>query len=197
MAAAAGARYAETLTGFKWIMRALAGAPDHRLLLAYEEALGYAVSAVVRDKDGISAALVLAQLAALEKRAGRTLADRLDDIAARFGRHATEPVTRELAGPDGTARRERIMAALRADPPATLLGRPVIAVEDLRDGARGLPPSDVLILRAEGARVVVRPSGTEPKLKAYLEVVVDAADEGAAAAALARLRAEIGRVLTA
>jgi phosphomannomutase len=197
MAEAAGARFAETLTGFKWIMRALAEAPGHRLLLGYEEALGYAVSDVVRDKDGISAALVLAQLAAVERRAGRTLADRLDDIAARFGRHATEPVTLELEGPGGTERRERIMAALRADPPATLLGRPVTAVEDLRAGVRGLPPSDVLVIRAEGARVVVRPSGTEPKLKAYLEVVVDGRDKAAAPAALGRLRAEVAALLAA
>ena len=195
MAAATGARYAETLTGFKWIMRAVAEAPEQRLLLGYEEALGYAVSDVVRDKDGISATLVMAQLAAEEKRAGRTLADRLDDIAARYGRHATEPVTIELAGADGAARRERIMAALRADPPRTLLGRPVTAVEDLRDGLRGLAPSDVLVLRAEGARVVIRPSGTEPKLKAYLEVVVDGPDKAGAAAALGRLRDEIADAL--
>jgi len=196
MAAAAGARYVETLTGFKWIMRAIAEAPGHRLLLGYEEALGYAVSDVVRDKDGISAALVLAQLAAEERRAGRTLADRLDRIAARFGRHATEPVTLDLTGPGGTERRERVMASLRADPPATLLGRPVRAVEDLRAGVRGLPVSDVLILRAEGARVVVRPSGTEPKLKAYLEVVVEGGDK-AAAAALGLLRGEVERAMTA
>jgi phosphomannomutase len=195
MAAAAGARYAETLTGFKWIMRALADAPGHRLLLGYEEALGYAVSDVVRDKDGISAALVLAQLAALEKRAGRTLADRLDDIAARHGLHATAPLTLELTGAGGLERMRRIMAALRADPPATLLGRPVTAVEDLRAGTGVLPPSDVLVLRAEGARVVVRPSGTEPKLKAYLEVVVDGADRAAADEALGRLRSEVERLL--
>jgi phosphomannomutase len=137
----------------------------------------------------------MAQLAAQEKRAGRSLADRLDDIATRFGRHATEPVTIELEGSDGAARRERIMAALRADPPRTLLGRPVTAVEDLREGARGLPPSDVLVLRAERARVVIRPSGTEPKLKAYLEVVVDGPDKAGAAAALARLRGEIAAAL--
>ncbi len=195
MAAATGAGYAETLTGFKWIMRAVAEAPERRLLLGYEEALGYAVSDVVRDKDGISATLVLAQLAAQEKRAGRTLGDRLDDIADRYGRHATEPVTIELEGADGAERRERIMAALRAEPPRTLLGRPVTAVEDLRDGVRGLPPSDVLVLRAEGARVVIRPSGTEPKLKAYLEVVVDGPDKAGAAAALARLRGEIAAAL--
>ena len=104
MAEAAGARYAETLTGFKWMMRAVAEAPEHRLLLAYEEALGYAVSDVVRDKDGISAALVMAQLAATEKRAGRTLHDRLEAIAKRYGAHATDQLTLELEGADGQAR---------------------------------------------------------------------------------------------
>ena len=112
MAEAAGARYAETLTGFKWMMRAVAAAPEQRLLLAYEEALGYAVSDVVRDKDGISAALVMAQLAATEKRAGRTLTDRLEAIAARYGAHATDQVTLELEGADGQER-------MRADHGAT------------------------------------------------------------------------------
>jgi phosphomannomutase len=196
MAEATGARFAETLTGFKWIMRAVADHPDHRLLLGYEEALGYAVSDVVRDKDGISAALVMAQLAAEERRAGRTLEQRLDAIAARYGRHATEPVTLQLEGADGLARMRSIMAAVRAQPPAALLGRPVTTVEDLAaDGGR-LPRSDVLILSAEGARVVIRPSGTEPKLKAYLEVVVDG-DRAAATAALAALRAEVAGLLQA
>ncbi len=196
MAEAAGARYAETLTGFKWIMRAVAGHPEQRLLLGYEEALGYAVSDVVRDKDGIAAALVMAQLAAEEKRAGRTLEQRLDAIAARFGRHATEPITLLFEGAGGAQRMARMMDAVRADPPATLLGEPVTAVDDLRAGARGLPPSDVLVIRAGGARVVIRPSGTEPKLKAYLEVVVDG-DRAAATAALARLRSEVAERLQA
>jgi phosphomannomutase len=196
MAQAAGARYAETLTGFKWIMRAVAEHPGHRLVLGYEEALGYAVSDVVRDKDGISAALVMAQLAAEEKRAGRTLEQRLDAIAARFGRHATEPITLQFEGAGGAQRMARMMDAVRADPPATLLGRPVTAVDDLRAGARGLPPSDVLVIRADGARVVIRPSGTEPKLKAYLEVVVDG-DRTAATSALARLRGEVAERLRA
>jgi phosphomannomutase len=196
MAEAAGAGYAETLTGFKWIMRAVGEHPEQRLLLGYEEALGYAVSDVVRDKDGISAALVMAQLAAEEKRAGRTLEQRLDAIAARFGRHATEPITLLFEGAGGAQRMARMMDAVRADPPATLLGEPVTAVDDLRAGARGLPPSDVLVIRAGGARVVIRPSGTEPKLKAYLEVVVDG-DRGAATAALARLRSEVAERLQA
>ena len=194
MAAAAGAGYAETLTGFKWIMRAVAEAPEHTLLLGYEEALGYAVSDIVRDKDGISAALVLAQLAAAERAAGRTLADRLDAIAARHGRHATAPITLVLEGADGLARMRAIMAAVRADPPAALLGRPVTGVDDLLAGARGLPRSDVVVLRAERARVVIRPSGTEPKLKAYLEVVVDG-DRAAAGATLDALRADVERLL--
>jgi phosphomannomutase len=195
MAAAAGARYAETLTGFKWMMRAVAEAPEHRLLLAYEEALGYAVSDVVRDKDGISAALVMAQLAAAEKRAGRTLADRLEAIAARYGAHATDQVTLELEGADGQARMGRIMARLRAQPPATLLGRPLDSLEDLAAGTGPLPRADVLVLRARDVRVVVRPSGTEPKLKCYLEVV--AGDLPEAAEQLAALRAELTEVLGA
>jgi phosphomannomutase len=148
----------------------------------------------VRDKDGISAALVMAQLAAEERRAGRTLEERLDAIAARYGRHATEPVTLQLEGADWLERMRTIMARVRAGPPPTLLGRPVTSVEDLDvDGGR-LPRSDVLILRAEGARVVIRPSGTEPKLKSYLEVVVDG-DRAAATAALASLRAEVAELL--
>jgi phosphomannomutase len=193
MAEAAGARYAETLTGFKWMMRAVAAAPEHRLLLAYEEALGYAVSDLVRDKDGISAALVMAQLAATEKRAGRTLTDRLEAIAARYGAHATDQVTLELEGADGQERMRRIMARLRAEPPATLLGRPLGSLDDLAAGTGSLPRADVLILRARDVRVVVRPSGTEPKLKCYLEVV--AGDRSEAAEQLTGLRAELTEVI--
>ena len=195
MAEAAGARYAATLTGFKWMMRAVAQAPGRRLLLAYEEALGYAVSDVVRDKDGISAALVMAQLAATEKRAGRTLQDRLEAIAARYGAHATDQLTLELEGAGGQERMRAISDRLRREPPASLLGRPLDAVEDLAAAERGagLPRADVLILRAPGVRVVVRPSGTEPKLKCYLEVV--AGDLPEAAAQLAALRAELTKLV--
>jgi phosphomannomutase len=205
MAEAAGARYVETLTGFKWLMRALPDAPDHRLVLAYEEALGYAVSDVVRDKDGISAALVVAQLAATEKRAGRTLADRLEAIAARFGLHATDQLTLELEGPDALPRMRRIIDRLRSEPPAALLGRRLECVEDVAAGMRrhadgreeplDLPRADVLVLRARDVRVVVRPSGTEPKLKTYLEVV--AADRDEAADQLTSLRAELTEAIGA
>jgi phosphomannomutase len=184
--------YAETLTGFKWIARAdvQTGVP---LVYGYEEALGYAVAPdLVRDKDGISAALLIAELAATLKAHGATLLDRLDALAAEHGLYATAPLTvrvedLQLIG--------ETMAGLRAAPPVTLLGRPV-TVEDLA------PEADVVVLRGEGVRVVVRPSGTEPKLKAYLEVVttVDGRDQLAAArsdasAALDTLRTEISAIL--
>ena len=196
MAEAAGAGYAETLTGFKWIMGALARAPGRRLLLGYEEALGYAPSEVVRDKDGISAALVMAQLAAAEKAAGRTLEDRLEELAGRFGAHATGQLTLEgeSAG---------LVDRLRAEPPSSLLGRPLECVDDVEAGVRrhadgreeplDLPPGDVLILRADGLRVVVRPSGTEPKLKTYLEAVAGTRRE--AGELLGRLRDEMSEVM--
>lgn len=179
--------YAQTLTGFKWIVR---GAPD--LVYGYEEALGYAVAPeFVRDKDGISAALLVADLAASLRASGRTLLDRLDELAAEFGVYATDQLSVRAADPAVFA---AAMARLRATPPATLLGARLSTVEDL------LPGSDVLILRAAGCRVVVRPSGTEPKLKAYLEVVVpvsgpvDAARK-VAADRLAALREEVAGLL--
>jgi phosphomannomutase len=195
IAAAAGARYAETLTGFKWIVRAGQGAPGSRFLFGYEEALGYAVGDVVRDKDGISAALALLSLAAAARAAGQSLPDRWDALEAGHGVHLTAQVTLHAPSPAG------IMGRLRAAPPAALAGQPVTSFEDLAAGtgaaagaagARepGLPPADVLIYRLPGARVVIRPSGTEPKLKAYLEVVEPATAEtlpAARAAAAGRL----------
>ncbi len=182
MATAAGVHYAETLTGFKWIVRAALDRPDTRFLFGYEEALGFCVLDVVRDKDGISAALMFAELAAESKREGVPLADRLDDIARRFGLHATDQWSVWLQGADGSARIQSVMAELREKPlPPTLAGRTIEYVDDLAVGVRrgesgetklDLPPSDVITLHMDGARVVVRPSGTEPKLKVYFEVVV-------------------------
>lgn len=182
LCAARGVSYAETLTGFKWIMRA---ADD--LAFGYEEALGYAVAPdLVRDKDGISAALLVAELAAQLKAEGRTLTDRLDDLAREFGLHATDQLSVRV---DDLALITEAMAGLRAALPQQLLGRPVETAEDL------LPEADVVILRAAGVRVVVRPSGTEPKLKAYLEVVVPGPDRALAAQQLAALRAEVAAAL--
>ncbi|MEJ7704822.1 MAG: phospho-sugar mutase [Geodermatophilaceae bacterium] len=162
MAALQGVPYAETLTGFKWIVRApsVTGVP---LSFGYEEALGYAVApALVRDKDGISAALIFTELAARLKARGVSPGDRLDELAVEHGLHATQPVSIRVAR---LAEIGQLMQRLRLAPPAQLLGRDV-AAEDL------LPAADVLRFSGPGVRVIVRPSGTEPKLKAYLEVVV-------------------------
>jgi len=163
LCAARGVPYAETLTGFKWIVR---GA--EKLAYGYEEALGYCVAPdLVRDKDGITAAVTVADLAATLKAEGRSLADRLDELDAEFGVHRTGQVSmrvRDLSLITTT------MARIRRDPPGSLLGDPVTEVEDR------LPGADVLTLRTARARVVIRPSGTEPKLKAYLEVVEPVTD---------------------
>jgi phosphomannomutase len=175
MAAAAGVEYVETLTGFKWIGRV----PG--LAYGYEEALGYCVAPdLVRDKDGVSALVRVAELAAELKAAGQSVLDRLDDIAARFGVHATDQLSARV---DDLGLIEQAVQRLREHPPASLGGFAVESAEDLSEGAGDLPPTEGLRYRlAEGGRVVVRPSGTEPKLKCYLEVVVDVADADVAAA---------------
>ena len=147
MAAATGAGYAETLTGFKWIMRAADEEPGRAFLFGYEEALGYAVTDLVRDKDGMSAALTLADAAAEAKRQGGSLASRLDELARRFGLFATGQFSVALesrdqpGGPDGAAGAGEdagaaLLAAARAKPPISLLGEPVTVVDDLGLGLR-------------------------------------------------------------
>ncbi len=165
LAAAAGQPYVETLTGFKWISKV------DDLAFGYEEALGYCVDPDnVKDKDGVSALLLLCDLAAEAKAEGRTLVDILDDIALAHGLHATDQLSVRVTDLGEIA---AAMARLRATPPTELGGLPVEAVDDLALGSAELPPTDGLRYRlADGARVIVRPSGTEPKLKAYLEVVV-------------------------
>ncbi|KZB82235.1 phospho-sugar mutase [Amycolatopsis regifaucium] len=177
-----GARYAETLTGFKWLVRA-----GERLVFAYEEALGLCVNPhFVRDKDGISAAVFAAGLAASLRAAGRGPLDVLDELAVRHGVHVTDQVSLRVTD---LSVREKLMAGLRAAPPAAVAGTDV-TMEDLRPGA------DVLRLTGEGLRVVIRPSGTEPKLKAYLQVKQPVSGDLAEARAtaetrLAALRADI------
>jgi phosphomannomutase len=228
IAATAGARYAETLTGFKWISRAADGMPGARFVFGYEEALGYMVGDVVRDKDGIGAALAMLRLAADAKAAGQSVAERYDELEAVHGVHLTTQLTLRTTDP------APIMRRLRADPPTELGGLRVSSVLDLAagsavhdlagsvrsagpagedgsagspgadgssggagsagaassagaahasDGGRlGLPSSDVLIFRLAGARVVLRPSGTEPKIKCYVEIVEQLAGRPLAAA---------------
>jgi len=195
-AAAAGVEHGETLTGFKWIAR-VSG-----LVYGYEEALGYCVApTLVRDKDGITTALLVAELAADLRARGKTLLDELDALAVRFGVHATDQLSVRI---DDLALIGQAMARLRTEPPQQLAGQAVISVEDLAEGAGGLPPTDGLRYRTNGGiRVVVRPSGTEPKLKCYLEAVVPVSSgvvglpnsRSLAARRLAQLRADLNRAL--
>jgi phosphomannomutase len=160
--------FADTLTGFKWVSRA----PG--LVYGYEEALGYLVNPdTVRDKDGISAAVALLDLANGLAADGVTIAGRLEAFAERFGFFASDQISLRVTD---LSRIGEIMAALRSTPPSHLGEVRVTQIDDLRDGFGGLPPSDVLrILLEDGSRVMVRPSGTEPKLKIYIDA---SSDEG-------------------
>ena len=170
MCRAAGVAHEETLTGFKWIGRV------EGLRYGYEEALGYCVDPEhVRDKDGVSAALLVAELAATLKARGRTLGDRLDDLARAHGVHATDAFSVRVSD---LALIGTLMARLRDEPRDAIAGVSVERLDDLASGAGGLPPTDGLRwYLADGSRVIVRPSGTEPKLKVYLEVVEPVAGE--------------------
>ncbi|GAA3329828.1 phospho-sugar mutase [Curtobacterium albidum] len=168
-----GLGYRDTLTGFKWVSRV----PS--LVFGYEEALGYLVDPdVVRDKDGISAALSLLDLAVSLAADGQTVADQLDAFAAEFGAFASGQVATRV---DDLSRIGTIMAALRSTPPTTLGGRAVETVTDYDPGVEGFPPSDILRYDLDGgARVIVRPSGTEPKVKVYIDTVAESPAEARA-----------------
>lgn len=162
LAPARGARYARTLTGFKWLVRAGTG-----LVYAYEEAIGHCVDpSSVNDKDGISAAVVLADIVAALKNDGRTVLDVLDDLAVEFGVHAGAQVSTRVADLSDIA---AMMDRLRSDPPRDIAGRAVTVTDLLAE--RGPLRTDAVELTGDGIRVIVRPSGTEPKVKAYLEVI--------------------------
>jgi len=165
MAAAHGQGYRETLTGFKWLGRI------DGLAFGYEEALGYCIApGLVRDKDGVSALLRIAELAATLKSQGRTLSDQLDDIARTYGLYATDQLSVRVTD---LAQIGAAMSRLRSSAPSSLGGLSILHVEDLSEGTADLPPTEGLRYRlAEGARVIVRPSGTETKIKCYLEVVI-------------------------
>ncbi|MFE2882581.1 phospho-sugar mutase [Streptomyces graminifolii] len=188
----AGLPYEETLTGFKWIARV------DGLRYGYEEALGYCVDPDgVRDKDGITAALLITELASELKAEGRDLTDLLDDLAVAHGLHATDQLSVRVEDLSVIA---DAMRRLREQPPTALAGLAVTDAEDLTEGTDKLPPTDGLRYTLDGARVIVRPSGTEPKLKCYLEVVVPVAthaDLPAARAQAAETLATIKRDLSA
>jgi phosphomannomutase len=174
---------AETPTGFKWIMRA--GSETAPLVFGYEEALGYSVApSVVNDKDGISAALAVALMSAELRATGRSLLDRLDELAREHGLFATGQLSARV---EELSLIGEAMERLRAHPPATLLGRPV----EFTDLLTEQPPVDAVRLLGDGVRVIVRPSGTEPKLKAYLETVVPVHDDAGVIAARGRGEEEL------
>ena len=169
IAADAGLGYATTLTGFKWIAKV----PDLRF--GYEEALGYCCDPeAVNDKDGITAALLMLEMAATLKAEDRGVQDVLDDLARTFGVYATSQLSVRVSD---IALISDAMARLRADPPTSLGGRDVVRMDDLENGVDGLPPTDGLRFTLTDARVIIRPSGTEPKLKCYLQVVVPVTGE--------------------
>ena len=190
-----GTDYRETLTGFKWIGNA---AMDYerdtggRFVLGYEEALGYSVGPLVRDKDGVSACLLFAELVAWNRARGKTVLDHLDDIYRRVGLFVTEQVSITKPGAEGLAEIRAAMTRFRGQPPRDVAGHAVEQVHDLSRGEGGLPPSDVLVFKlAGGRRIIMRPSGTEPKLKNYYEVRVPVAAGEAIADARARGMAEL------
>lgn len=164
IAEAAGFAHEETLTGFKWISRV----PG--LVYGYEEALGYCVAPdLVRDKDGISASLLIAELAAAAKAEGKTIFDTLDEIYLVHGLHASDQLSIRVAN---LGLLDAMMNRLRADPPESFGGSAVETFVDLAEGSEQLPPTDgLLYLTKDLSRVIIRPSGTEPKLKCYLEVI--------------------------
>ena len=164
LAESTGYRHVETLTGFKWIARV----PG--LGYGYEEAIGYCVAPdVVRDKDGVSAALILAWYTAWLKAHGRTPLDVLDDLAVEHGVYATDAFSVRVAD---LAQIPPVMERLRSAPPENLGTVRVAQVDDLARGDGGLPPTEgVRWFMADRSRVIVRPSGTEPKLKVYLEAI--------------------------
>ncbi len=193
IAAKHGQPYVETLTGFKWIGRV----PG--LAFGYEEALGYCVDPVaVADKDGVSTLVRVAELAASLRASGRTLLDLLDDLAREYGVHATSQLSVRVTDLESIG---QTLAHLEASPPSSLGGRAVERIDDLAAPAGPLPPTPGLRFTLEGnARVVVRPSGTEPKLKCYLEVVEFVADDlaaarSAAAEGLAAIRADLEKLV--
>lgn len=172
MATAAGVHYVDTLTGFKWIARPALEDPSRRFVFGYEEALGYAVTDQVRDKDGISAAVLFVELASVLAEDGLTVLDRLDQLAVEHGLHVTETWAIRFDGIEAASQMAAVMAAVRAQAPVSLGGLPVTGTHDYLVADGDMATTDaVRIDLGERGRVVVRPSGTEPKAKIYIEVI--------------------------
>ena len=191
LAAARDVRHEATLTGFKWLARA--GQPEAPLAFAYEEALGYSVVPAIPDKDGISAGLAFADLIASLMAEGHIIDDLLAALADEFGHHLTAHVSVRFDGSDSMAQLSTLMSTLRERRPAAIGEFAVVETVDLVEPDGDLPSSNVLIFNLDGGRLIVRPSGTEPKIKAYLEVVHS--DLNQAKADLEQLRVATQRLL--
>jgi phosphomannomutase len=189
IAAAAGYAHEETLTGFKWISRV----PG--LVYGYEEALGYCVAPdLVRDKDGLSAAVLIAELAAAAKSEGKTIFDTLDELYLVHGLHASDQLNIRV-GDLGLL--DAMMNRLRVNPPESFGGSAVASFVDLAEGSEQLPPTDgLLYVTRDLSRVIIRPSGTEPKLKCYLEVIQNVGSAAELPEARMAARAALDQVLT-
>jgi phosphomannomutase len=165
-----GINFYETVTGFKWI------AKIENLTFGYEEAIGYGVDLkTANDKDGISAALYLTQIATDLAKEGRTIADLLNDVWQRHGFHGTEQISIRVSD---MSRVGQLLNEIRKNPPTEIAGKKVISIDDLAKPKDGLPPTDGLRIWLAGARLIIRPSGTEPKLKCYVEVITSDINSG-------------------
>ena len=189
MAAEAGVHFEETLTGFKWLCRPGIAHPEWTQILTYEEALGYAIGPRTRDKDGVTAAIVAVDLARRLQEADRTVWDLLDDLARRHGAHVTNNGSWRFKGPDANSRLEAVATGLVEDPPGSLGGIPVLSSDQ--------PANGILRLWLEDdTRVVLRPSGTEPKFKYYCEAIESVGPDGDTEKARKAARARLAGIHT-
>lgn len=199
MAKDLGVDYKTTLTGFKWIANAAMDSrreDDARFVMGYEEALGYSIGELVRDKDGVSAVAIFCELAALAKSQGSSVSERLDALYRKHGVFLTQQKSLVLPGSEGLTQIQAHMKSFRDSPPKELGGFTVVESHDLSLGAMGLPKSDVLVYFLEGnRRIIMRPSGTEPKLKCYYEVCEPVANGEPVAAAQERAEKQLAALL--
>jgi phosphomannomutase len=195
-----GVHHIEVPTGFKWIIRPALAHPELRFVFGFEESLGFSFDAELRDKDGLAAAVGFARMVAALHDRGDDVEGALERLSRRHGHHASLTWSARMTGLGAAARLRAVVESWRVRPPGELAGRRVVSVRDLSQGGGGMPPADAVIVTGEGGeRVVLRPSGTEPKVKVHLEVVepVPAGPTGyararqAGAAALEELRAAV------
>ena len=195
-----GARCFECLTGFKWIANIMARCEEDNsasLVFGTEESYGYLVENEVRDKDGISAAALTAEMTIYWRSKGMSLLDRLNELYQIFGYWEELGISKYFQGPEGPGVMKGIMDEYRKNPPKTLGNIEVVKVRDIKNGADGLPPSDVLqFFLKDGTIVSARPSGTEPKIKFYASSCTEI-DPRLGSGALGQAKAEAGRKLTA